>query len=45
MALPSSKKTHLEQHKQILKQLLKEDANRTCADCKVSKTLDGHHGI
>lgn len=37
MALPSSKKTHLEQHKQILKQLLKEDANRTCADCKVSK--------
>ena len=44
MALPSSKKTHLEQHKQILKQLLK-DANRTCADCKVSKTLDGHHGI
>ncbi|KAF6063901.1 putative GTPase activating protein for Arf family protein [Candida albicans] len=37
MALPSSKKTHSEQHKQILKQLLKEDANRTCADCKVSK--------
>ncbi|CAX44146.1 ADP-ribosylation factor (ARF) GTPase activating protein (GAP) effector, putative [Candida dubliniensis CD36] len=37
MALPSSKKTHSEQHKQILKQLLKEDANKTCADCKVSK--------
>ncbi|RCK54879.1 hypothetical protein Cantr_04587 [Candida viswanathii] len=36
-ALPSSKKTHLEQHKQILKQLLREDPNKTCADCKTSK--------
>lgn len=36
-ALPSSKKTHLERHKQILKQLLKEEPNRSCADCKVNK--------
>lgn len=35
-ALPSSKKVHSEQHKQILKQLLKEDANKTCVDCKTS---------
>lgn len=35
-ALPSSKKTHSEKHKQILKQLLKEPANKTCADCKTS---------
>ncbi|EGW32803.1 uncharacterized protein SPAPADRAFT_136340 [Spathaspora passalidarum NRRL Y-27907] len=36
-ALPSSKKTHSERHKQILKQLLREEPNKTCADCKVSK--------
>ncbi|KAK6457230.1 zinc finger protein [Scheffersomyces xylosifermentans] len=36
-ALPSSKKTHSEKHKAILKQLLKENANKTCADCKTSK--------
>lgn len=36
-ALPSSKKTHLERHKQILKQLLKEEPNRSCADCKINK--------
>lgn len=36
-ALPSTRKTHSEQHKQILKQLLKEDANKTCADCKSLK--------
>ncbi|EMG46276.1 hypothetical protein G210_3482 [Candida maltosa Xu316] len=36
-ALPSSKKTHSEQHKQILKQLLREDENKQCADCKLSK--------
>lgn len=36
-ALPSSRKTHLEQHKQILKQLLREEANKSCADCKTSK--------
>lgn len=35
-ALPSSKKTHSERHKQILKQLLKEPANKTCSDCKTS---------
>lgn len=35
-ALPSSKKTHSEKHKQILKQLLKEPANKTCADCKTA---------
>lgn len=35
--LPSSKKVHSEQHKQILKQLLKEPANKTCVDCKTSK--------
>ncbi|KAK6202366.1 zinc finger protein [Scheffersomyces amazonensis] len=36
-ALPSSKKTHSEKHKQILKQLLRESANKSCADCKVTK--------
>lgn len=36
-ALPSTKKTHSEQHKQILKQLLKEEANKTCVDCKSLK--------
>ncbi|KAI5965332.1 AGE2 [Candida pseudojiufengensis] len=36
-ALPSSKKTHSERHKQILKQLLKEEPNRSCADCKLNK--------
>jgi stromal membrane-associated protein len=36
-ALPSTKKTHSEQHKQILKQLLKEEPNKTCVDCKLSK--------
>ncbi|KAK6461521.1 zinc finger protein [Scheffersomyces coipomensis] len=36
-ALPSSKKTHSEKHKQILKQLLRETANKSCADCKVTK--------
>lgn len=35
-ALPSSKKTHSERHKQILKQLLKEPANKTCVDCKTA---------
>lgn len=34
--LPSSKKTHSEKHKQILKQLLKENANKTCVDCKTA---------
>lgn len=34
--LPSSKKTHSEKHKQILKQLLKEHANKTCVDCKTA---------
>lgn len=33
-ALPSSKKTHSERNKQILRQLLKEAENKTCADCK-----------
>ncbi|KAI5952321.1 AGE2 [Candida jiufengensis] len=36
-ALPSSKKTHSERHKQILKQLLKEEPNKSCADCKLNK--------
>lgn len=35
-ALPSSKKTHSEKHKAILKQLLKEAANKTCVDCKTA---------
>lgn len=35
-ALPSSKKTHSEQHKQILKQLLRETPNKTCVDCKTA---------
>lgn len=35
-ALPSSKKTHSEKHKLILKQLLKEPANKVCVDCKTS---------
>ncbi|RLV87063.1 hypothetical protein JA9_001385 [Meyerozyma sp. JA9] len=35
-ALPSSKKTHSERHKQILRQLSKETANKTCADCKTA---------
>lgn len=37
MSLPSSKKTHSERHKQILLLLLKEDANKTCADCKTAR--------
>ncbi|CAI5759043.1 unnamed protein product [Candida verbasci] len=36
-ALASSQKVHSERHKQILKQLLKEDANKLCCDCKLSK--------
>ncbi|CAN3358043.1 ADP-ribosylation factor GTPase-activating protein effector protein 2 [Diutina catenulata] len=36
-ALPSSRKTHQEKHKQIFRQLLREDANKSCADCKSSK--------
>lgn len=35
-ALPSSRKTHSERHKQILKQLLKEPANKLCVDCKTA---------
>lgn len=35
-ALPSSRKTHSERHKQILKQLLKEPANKVCVDCKTA---------
>lgn len=35
-ALPSSKKVHSEKHKQILRQLLKEPANKTCVDCKTA---------
>ncbi|CCE79922.1 Piso0_003014 [Millerozyma farinosa CBS 7064] len=35
-ALPALKKTHSEKNKLILKQLLKEQANKTCADCKVA---------
>lgn len=35
-ALPSSKKTHSEKHKQILKQLLREGSNKVCADCKTA---------
>lgn len=35
-ALPSSKKTHSEQHKQIFRQLLKEPGNKTCVDCKTA---------
>ncbi|CAH2351979.1 ADP-ribosylation factor GTPase-activating protein effector protein 2 [[Candida] railenensis] len=35
-ALPSSKKTHSEKHKAILKSLLKEGSNKTCADCKTA---------
>ncbi|KAL7663394.1 Arf-GAP domain-containing protein [[Candida] zeylanoides] len=35
-SLPSSKKTHSEKHKQILKQLLREGSNKACADCKTS---------
>lgn len=36
VALPASKRTHSEKNKLILKQLLKEHANKTCADCKVA---------
>lgn len=36
-ALPSSKKTHSEKHKLILKQLLKEAPNKVCVDCKTAK--------
>lgn len=36
-ALPSSKKTHSEKHKQIFRQLLREEPNKQCADCKVLK--------
>lgn len=35
-ALPSSRKTHSERHKQIFRQLLKEAPNKTCADCKTA---------
>lgn len=35
-ALPSSKKTHSEKHKQIFRQLLKELPNKTCVDCKTA---------
>lgn len=35
-ALPSSKKGHSEKFKQILKQLLREEDNRRCADCKIA---------
>lgn len=35
-ALPSSRKTHSERHKQILRQLSKESANKNCADCKTA---------
>lgn len=35
-ALPSSKKTHSERHKHILRQLCKEVANKSCADCKTA---------
>lgn len=35
-ALPSSKKTHSEKHKLILKQLLKEEGNKVCVDCKTA---------
>ncbi|PSK37151.1 hypothetical protein C7M61_003578 [Candidozyma pseudohaemuli] len=37
MSLPSSKKTHSERHKQILKLLLREPANKSCADCKTAQ--------
>ncbi|OBA21830.1 Arf GTPase activating protein, partial [Metschnikowia bicuspidata var. bicuspidata NRRL YB-4993] len=33
-ALPSSRKTHSEKHKQIFRQLLKESPNKSCVDCK-----------
>lgn len=35
-ALPSSRKTHSERHKQIFRQLLKELPNKLCADCKTA---------
>lgn len=35
-ALPSSKKTHSEKHKLILKLLLKEAPNKVCVDCKTA---------
>lgn len=35
-ALPSSRKTHSEKHKLILKQLLREAPNKTCVDCKTA---------
>lgn len=36
VALPSTKKTHSEKHKQIFRQLLRESANKSCVDCKTS---------
>ncbi|GEQ72441.1 hypothetical protein JCM33374_g6128 [Metschnikowia sp. JCM 33374] len=36
-ALPSSRKTHSEKHKQIFRQLLKELPNKTCVDCKTAQ--------
>lgn len=35
-AVPSLRKTHSDKHKQILKALLKEAANKTCVDCKTA---------
>lgn len=35
-ALPSSRKTHSEKHKLILKLLLKESPNKVCVDCKTA---------
>lgn len=36
VALPSSKKTHSEKHKQIFRQLLRETPNKSCVDCKTA---------
>ena len=36
-ALPSSRKTHSEKHKQIFRQLLKELPNKSCVDCKLAQ--------
>lgn len=36
-ALPSTRKTHSEKHKQIFRQLLKELPNKSCADCKTAQ--------
>lgn len=37
MSLPSSRKTHSERHKQILRLLLRELPNKSCADCKTAR--------